>query len=474
MLNSINLTKFVPYDNTKFEFKQGINIITGANRSGKSQILEGISYGYFGKTKNSKIAYIIKPGADKATIGIESTEFKLKRVRTKATSKLNGLTKSELDSHLNLDYQEFLRIFYVSSSESFTLFDPTYFRKFLIGLFDLEQYSKAHQKCKMEYNMLNQVEDKEVQIDEAGIKSKLVIVDEKITKFREDIKVLQIDENKLRAVKNELYKKSGVLEGKIAGYRKQKELLEMSKCPKCLQDVGKDYKTSIYKELVILKPKLKEYKDKIAAKQEDTREKLNVVLASISALEDKITKGIIIESTLNERLQQKPTKRNTKRIKELEQIIPILAPKGFPSHLLQRYIPVIQETANNLLSSIFNDININIRTVKPDGHTPDLKVMINMNGQTKELKDYCGAETVLINLCLRLGVLVIFKQLHNTCIDFMMLDESMEKLDEDISLRVIKLLRSFISMGYLKQIILVTHKKELKDLEDVNYIKLGE
>lgn len=79
---------------------------------------------------------------------------------------------------------------------------------------------------------------------------------------------------------------------------------------------------------------------------------------------------------------------------------------------------------------------------------------------------------MLINLCLRLGIIVIAKQLNNTSIDFLLCDEGLEKIDDENSLLVLELLKNFISLGYLKQVVVVTHKDKLKQLQDVNYINL--
>jgi len=46
------------------------------------------------------------------------------------------------------------------------------------------------------------------------------------------------------------------------------------------------------------------------------------------------------------------------------------------------------------------------------------------------------------------------------------------ELDAENAIQVLTVFENFISLGYLKQVIIVTHKKELKELKNVNYIQL--
>ncbi len=45
-------------------------------------------------------------------------------------------------------------------------------------------------------------------------------------------------------------------------------------------------------------------------------------------------------------------------------------------------------------------------------------------------------------------------------------------MDSANAIEVLKIFENFIGLGYLSQVILVTHKQELKELKNVNYIYL--
>ncbi len=130
----------------------------------------------------------------------------------------------------------------------------------------------------------------------------------------------------------------------------------------------------------------------------------------------------------------------------------------------------MQETVNNILKNVFGDLSVEIRTVRPTSNLPDLTVLIKKDGNEMKLDDCCGSENVLINLCLRFGVLIVFKQFKKTIIDFMLCDEGIEKFDSEVSLQILDLFHKFIKLGYIKQLMIISHKKELLDLPNVNYI----
>ena len=121
MLKEANLKEFAIHRALSIKFKKGPNAIVGENRVGKTQLLEAICFAYFGKTKNSKLEKIINFDAEEASANIVSDKFDVTRKRKKNSSSLEGIKKLELDNHLNLDYQEFLSMFYISAHEQKSL-----------------------------------------------------------------------------------------------------------------------------------------------------------------------------------------------------------------------------------------------------------------------------------------------------------------------------------------------------------------
>lgn len=471
MLNKLTFTDFGIHKSLEINFQPGINAIIGANRAGKTHIMEGICFGLHGKTQNSKLEKIINFDADKAVVDLDLTEFNLSRSRTSSGSALSGVKKLELENFLHLNYQEFLSIFYISSHEQKSLFDPSYLRQFLISIFKLDRYATIYQRLKIEYAGLSAANVEIKAVNLPLIKHRFARVKNLCSGYKKNLEKYEMLDDKIRKILNQISKKESEYSFKKGRLKKEYSLLKSGKCPECARPYDKkhieaglkrvkDAFNNIQQQEVILTKKRKEIKVKEA--------KCNKIINKINS---KINRARRILVILQERAKQQPTV-NKVRLKELEQLIPIFDPKGFPSYLLKTYIPVITQTANQLLSVIFPDMIVDIRTERPESNRPDFKPFIHRGDEVLEMKDLSGSERVSVNLCFRLGIMLIFKRLHTTCIDWLQVDEGFEKLDSINAIKVIELLNNFISLGYIKQVILVTHKQELKDLNNVNYIRL--
>ncbi|MEO0213723.1 MAG: AAA family ATPase, partial [candidate division WOR-3 bacterium] len=50
IISSLRLRDFLVHEDSEIEFKEGLNVITGENGSGKSSIIQAIYYALFGKS----------------------------------------------------------------------------------------------------------------------------------------------------------------------------------------------------------------------------------------------------------------------------------------------------------------------------------------------------------------------------------------------------------------------------------------
>ena len=461
------------HKNLEVNLEPGINIIKGENRTGKTWILESPCFAYFGKTKSCKISKIVNYDAEKASVEIIDDDMTVKRSRSRDLAKLEKPTKTILEDKLNLSYQEFLRLFYISAQESFALFEPAYFRTFLIKLFDLEKYSKIYKKLQMQKQGLEAqvAEGKKVNTKLYEKRAQRVIG---IQKHWKDI-LIKMDaaldkyDKALKELNNSKWKATSG----VSQLKSRAGLIAKDKCPTCERPFKQ---ADSQKELAEIKKQYAEIQTKVDAitvKELEFNKGKTKLKSKQDKVRTKIYKCNSVYATIKERGKEIPATGNLKRIAELDHVLPFFNPNGFPAHLLQIYLPVIQETANSLLRRMFPDMELEIRATKPDSNKPDFKIFIIRYGEeVEELADCSGAETIIINLCLRLGIMVIFKQLNNTSIDFLMIDEGLDKLDEKNVLRIIDLLNKFMDMGYIKQVILVSHMPILKELEGVNYIEI--
>lgn len=472
MLAKLNLFSFGIHKAREFKFSKGLNIILGRNRKGKTTILEGITYAFWGKTRNSTLNKIINFGSKKAESKVLMEKLKVHRSKTKTTSKLEQPAKVELEKELNLTYEEFLRLFYISSQEVNRLLEPAYFRTFLIKLFNLTKYQQVYQRLRVEYETLQEHKEPK-KIDRKKYEAQRKQLEEAHSKLGLLHSNSLKDLHEYEKIRRKIHEAQGIIAGKIKRLQQDSKLLSLSQCYTCHQPITKEFKIELHKKLLEVKRNIISKKTIIKEKLSQVQEKQSQKNLTLSEWSDKLTKIQValgeIEVILN---QVEPQQIDKKRVDELKQLLVLFNPKNFPTYLLSIYKPAIQQTANNLLKTVFTDMEIEIRNEKPDSNLPDFKVIIKNKGNEILLKDCSGSETVLVNLCLRLGVLIIYKQLQDTCIDFFIVDEGFEKLDNINSIKVLEIFNKVVKMGYLKQVILVTFKEELKKLEGVNYIEL--
>lgn len=472
MFKTIKLENFGIHTSTEIDFTPGINCIIGPNRSGKTQLLESISFALFGKTQNSKLEKIINFNADKASVQLSLDTLEITRHRGASSSTLSGITKQVLEHELNLDYSEFLSLFYMSSHEQNSLFDSTYLRKFLLSVFDLEKYATTVQKLKIEYKTLKDIDTSIKERNKDILKSRFKRVRTFLDKLNPELEKYQAIQSKLSENTKEVYGEISGLKSKAYDINRQMNLLRSGKCSQCQRPFDKNHKQELLK-LTESHQKIQGRIQLLMKKQkslEEKQEKCSRVLIKLQKLLNRVHR---ILGVIQTKAKQKTPVVDLKRMRTLEQVIPILEPKGFPSYLLNIYVPVITETANQLLASVFPDTCVDIRTEKPESNKPDFKPFIKRGENTLELQELSGSERILVNLCFRLGVLIIFKRLHTTCIDTLLWDEGFGKIDDENTLKILSLLNSCINMGFLKQIIIVTHKDILKNQENINYIRLG-
>jgi len=72
MITSIELGNFLSHNETKIEFSNGVTVFVGANGSGKSSIIDGITFALFGKHIRKLNKRLIKHGASQ---GFSKVEF---------------------------------------------------------------------------------------------------------------------------------------------------------------------------------------------------------------------------------------------------------------------------------------------------------------------------------------------------------------------------------------------------------------
>ena len=83
MISSIELGDFLSHSNTKLDFSNGVTIFVGHNGSGKSSIIDAITFSLFGKhtrkSNRSLIKYSTNQGYAKIIFTVNGKEYKAER-----------------------------------------------------------------------------------------------------------------------------------------------------------------------------------------------------------------------------------------------------------------------------------------------------------------------------------------------------------------------------------------------------------
>ncbi len=356
MIKEIYLENFKSHKETKLELKKGTNLIIGIMGSGKSSVLDAISYALFGtfpKLKSRKIGInnTIKRGKDNAKIKLifewKGKEYEIERIikknKTDAKIKENGkilekgqkLVTEMVKKILSIDYELFSKAIY-SEQNAITYFlnlSPGERKNEIDKLLGLDQFENARKNLTQIANQIKQIlEFYKKQYNEGKAKETKEEI-EKITK--------EINENK---------EKYGKINQKLEDYKKEeKEIYE--EYEKMLKN--KKEKEHLERKLLINKTKMEQLnsneikKEKILEmkkKLEEEIKKQNEINKKKEEIRKKI-KNMEMEIWKNEKILEKinDTKKEIKKLEELKKV------KKEEEELEEEIKKLEEEIKNNLL-----------------------------------------------------------------------------------------------------------------------------
>ncbi len=260
MIGKLTYNNFGIHKDKVVQFKPGINAIIGKNRKGKTTLFEGISFLLWGRTKNSTLDKIKSFGTKQASV--ESAH--IKRIRKSNISVLEKIEKDKLDKLLNISYEEFLRIFYISTKEAQKLFEPSYFRNFLIGLFDLNKYGEVYSRLKTEHDTLLELINRPIiKVNKPLYKAR----NARVLKYEQQLETkyapLKKQYKEIQEKIRDLEYKSGTVATKLSQVQRKETFLKNDKCPTCKQDIIEKYKLTEKERLVLIRRKLEDFNEQI-------------------------------------------------------------------------------------------------------------------------------------------------------------------------------------------------------------------
>jgi len=176
MITRLVLRNFRSHEYTDLEFRRGVNLLIGIVGSGKSSVLEAISYALFGAVPQKlKLNQLIRHGCNGLDVGMEFTiddiNYKVKRSykNNKNYAELydgNGLiaegvraVNNEIVKILGVDYDLFSKAVYSEQNriDYFLNLQATQRKKEIDNLLGLERFEKLRTNTK---KVINRIKDR--------------------------------------------------------------------------------------------------------------------------------------------------------------------------------------------------------------------------------------------------------------------------------------------------------------------------
>jgi len=247
MIKDILLKDFIAHRNTKLEFCKGITIFVGHNGSGKSSIIDAITFALFGKHTRKSNKNLIRRGANSAMVQMH---FTLNSREFLATRGLNGggvqpfsqfsfvsdgdmtlnrpivggerkqfgeSMSSEIAKVLGLDYEKLRVAAVVQQGELVRLVEaqPKEFKELLNGLIGIDRLDSAYETMR---DVIVGFRDR--LRDETGY------TDQELPKVEEVVRKKEIELKQSESVQAEFEDERGMLHNKVRQIEQEIETME--------------------------------------------------------------------------------------------------------------------------------------------------------------------------------------------------------------------------------------------------------
>jgi len=293
---------------------------------------------------------------------------------------------------------------------------------------ELEQIKKQKRLLKEAQDNIKKIESNQTKVEK--LKHSLAVTEEQLTTYK--------------ATKRDLTTELKSLKEKLEEEKKTLELLK-----------NKDFS-----ELESQIEKTKQAKSSVAKEIENGKLKVGIELERISKAESELVK----QTELKKELEVAQDKAAV-----YEKISKSLGKQGIQALLLDSLITDLEETSNQILSSICHEpFVISLETTKErvadSSITETLDIKIRKDGVFQHFKSLSGGEQFRISLALRIAMSEIAAQHGGSSLEFLLLDEINSPLDrsgtESLFTNVIK------SLENKYKIVVITHNEFLKEKFD--------
>lgn len=319
MIKDIQLKDFIAHKDTKLEFGKGITIFVGHNGSGKSSIIDAVTFALFGKHTRKSIKNLVRRGANSAMVQMR---FALNSKEFQATRAINGSgpqsfsqfmivsdggsvvnkpivggerkqfgesMSSEVAKVLGLDYEKLRVAAVVQQGELIKIVEaqPREFKELLNGLIGIDRLDMAYETMR---EVVTGFREK--------LRDEIGYTDEEIPKLEKSIKDKEEELKEASALLAEFEEEKRLLEEKIGQLEKEVERLEpmiqkiqeLQYHEKLLLRHVNEKRELLEKEVARLEKTVKESKSslQVLRSKEEVQMRLQMVKAEAEELQTKL------------------------------------------------------------------------------------------------------------------------------------------------------------------------------------------
>ncbi|MCL5429951.1 MAG: SMC family ATPase [Candidatus Marsarchaeota archaeon] len=462
MIDSIEVTNWKTHKSTKLEFQKGVNVLVGVMGSGKSSILDAISFALFGtfpilNSKRTSLSNLItsRPTIEKEsevslsfTVDGETYGVTRRISQQGSTAKVtkNGAylqaqpTKvtEEIANVLKIDYDTFSRVIYAEQNELdyFLNLNKGERKRVVDHMLGLDTFATAEENATSlinrlkdtigsEEEMLARIDIKELREQTTSLKSQLHSLESEQKKMKEAYlqsrSAFDESKQKLESARKEIEKRNAItkkiteLDGMINTWEKEVKKIEAEHIDEKGLDEAKDRLDKEYAELekrindsrkeeTRLSKELsaKETEKKMHKRDIDEREKLKKELGSDSEdkIRDKIKEAIALQKAENDHLAASKT-----RIEELEKVSRDLEGHVGKCPVCERELDEthrkgLLEERKSAISKLKDEIKVHSR--KSEELASELeafnKSYMNVHSKNETIRKYSGLDSIVEQL----------------------------------------------------------------------------
>ncbi len=236
-----------------------------------------------------------------------------------------------------------------------------------------------------------------------------------------------------------------ILEGKLAVEQTRRSQLE-------------DNGTAVAVELAALQGAEATWRQARTA-AEEARRRVELTVASIreagQLAQGKAAQRQEVETQLRE-LDRLKLEEDACRARSEELVHLLEALKAFKADLTSRILPMLSETASQLLAELTGQRYARLQL------DDDYEIHILDEGEEYPLARFSGGEADVASLCLRLAISRVIAERSGGGVNFLVLDEVFGSQDQERKRSILQLLEAL--RGQFPQILVITHIDDIKDM----------